>query len=292
MSNRVLAITAFVLALANSVASAKVILDVSSKTIDQTINSTDVLGNGFIVQNTQIQPTGSGVIDPFLGIKQNGQERGYNTNVPSAQQPLDDHRTPSNFVRAVQVSNLATVTSGGVDYVQFLLDVNQVANGNLSLNQIQIFLSSADPFDNYSLQEADSTHDAVISFPSVSANPIFQLNNRQNNGTDLTTNKEIWINSDRGSGSGDMFLYVQRSLFGTDGSKYVTLFSQFGNPSGTYESNDGFEEWAVRTGTSLPPQPPPETPEPSTLASAMLGLLVAGIMARRRSRRRTDVAAG
>lgn len=299
MSNKVLAITAFVLALANSAASAKVILDVTptATTIDGNTDprATAQIGGAFVVASTEIQSTGTGVIQPFLTLQTNNnhldQERGYNTNAPSSQLPLDDARTPSAFVRAVQVGQLQSVTIGTTSYIQFLLDANQVSNGTISLNQVQIFLSSADPLDNYSLQEADSTHDAVISFPTVSPTEIFRLNDQQNNGTDLTTNKEILVDSSHGSGSGDMFLYVRSSLFGTDTTKYVTFFSQFGVPTGGFTANDGFEEWATRTGTFLPPQPPP-VPEPSTLASAMVGLFVAGLVARRRSRRRTDVATG
>ncbi len=48
-----------------------------------------------------------------------------------------------------------------------------------------------------------------------------------------------------GSGSGDMFLYVLKSAFGSE-AEFVYLYSMFGNKGGAYAENDGFEEWAVR----------------------------------------------
>ena len=79
-----------------------------------------------------------------------------------------------------------------------------------------------------------------------------------------------------GSGSGDMFLYVQRSLFVQDVSSYITLFSQFGRPPGSQASNDGFEEWAVRRNVGS------YVPLPSTLALLASALPVAGWLGIRR----------
>ncbi len=263
------------LVLTHASAQAKVILDISQSTTT-TLSDTGVVGGTFIVTNMPMQPTGTGNFDPFVRIQQTGQERGYNT---SAGFPLDD-QGPINYTHALNLSDIPIVTINGTDYREFLLDVNQTGNGNISLNQIQIFQSSADVGLGYTLAEANSTHDAVISFSS-SPTLVFQMNNPQNNGTNLNDNREIWINSASGSGSGDMALYVLNSAFANIPGSYITLFSQFGNPSGTYASNAGFEEWAVLKGGPNRQV----VPEPATLAMAALGLIplaLAGLKQRRR----------
>jgi len=212
-------------------------------------------GGQFIVSSTFVQPAGTGNIDPFLRIQQTGSERGYNTGGAA---PLDTKDGNGNdWNAALQLKAIPLITIGGVQYRQFLLDVDQSGNGPISLNQIQIFQSSAALAANaYSLppnQEASQGtgangtggRDAVISFAGL--NPVFQMNLASNNGVDLSQNMEIWIDSGHGNGTGDMFLYVQNDAFGANADDYITLFSQFGRPNGSFSSNSSFEEWAVRT---------------------------------------------
>jgi len=271
-------------------AQAKAILDVTSATSGQFANGTetgmDQLSNStFFVTYTAIQPTGTGVIDPFLTIQFQNQQSGYNSDTL----PLDTKRP--QFTDPVTLGKIGTTDIGGVTYLQFLLDVDQVANGPISLNQVQFFTSNADVGDaSYTLLGAeDGTgptqiggKDARISF--TNATEVFRLNNQQNTAGSLATNYEIQVDSGHGNGSGDMFLYVQKSLFGTDDNAYVTLFSQFGTPSGTFDSNASFEEWAFREG-SPDTNPHVDSPEPATLAMALTGLLplaIAGVRQRRR----------
>src|SRR5215475_7036831 len=126
-------------------------------------------GGNFIVQQISPQSTGTGVIDSFLRIQQTGQERGYNTDVGT---PLDDKG--GGFTRTLQLSDVPTVTIGGVVYRQFLLDINQNGSQLLSLNQIQIFQSGADPGGSFTLSEATATQEAVISGLGTQ---IFQMSN-------------------------------------------------------------------------------------------------------------------
>jgi hypothetical protein len=278
MSRKLFAATAVVLALTHSWAQAKEVLDVS-KLAETSFTRTAATGGTFIVTNTEIQPTGTGVIDPFLRIQQSGQERGYNTSDTTGQPPLDDVPPIGGFTRAIQLSAIPIVTISGVAYREFLLDVNQVANGNISLNQVQIFQSPAGVgATGFTLQEADTTHDAVISFPS--ATQIFQMSSSLLTGTAY----EVQINSSHGSGSGDMFLYVNNTAFaGLSPTTFITLFSQFGNPPGAFASNAGFEEWATRNPTVTP------VPEPTTVALSLSGLGTLGFVGLRRLRRRPVV---
>jgi len=279
MRKKVLLAIAVVLALGHSSARAdKVILDVSQ---GATLPGTAAQGGLFYVSNTEIQPTGSGVIDPFLTIQQDGQERGFNTNVPNQ---LDNKREnapgPPGKTRSVQLGEIGSVTIDNVEYLQFLLDVNQTGNNNLSLNQVQFFVSSDPLGPGFTLTEASSTNNAVIDFGSA-GQQVFQMSSSNVSGVSNLSN-EVQIDSSHGSGSGDMFLYVQKSLFGSNPDAYVTLFSQFGDPNGTYASNDGFEEWAFRQSTSGPAA----VPEPGTVALALTGAFGFGLAGLRRFRRR------
>jgi len=282
------ATSAILLALTQASAQAKLVLDVTP-TADTTLSGTAAIGGNFIVQNTNIQPTGTGNIDPFLTIHQTGQESGYNTDQGL---PLDTQRPA--WTNGVQLKNTTVVTVGGVQYLEFLVDVNQVANGPISLNQVQFFVSNAQlgaSTSDYTLTSASQGTgptgvggaDPVISFGSA-ATEVFRMNFAENNGTSLASNYEVQIDSAHGSGSGDMFLYVQASLFGNNGNSYITLFSQFGHPSGTYESTSGFEEWAFREGNGPTLQ---SVPEPSTIVAAFAGLVpfgVVGLLRRRRAK--------
>jgi hypothetical protein len=265
-----------VTAAAASPVHAKFILDVTPTT-STTLSGNAVTGGSFIVANTTIQTTGTGVIDPFLTIQQNGHESGFNTDIGT---PLDTKRSGGGYTRAVQLGELATVTVNGVAYYQFQLDVNQSANGPISLNQVQFFVSPGDlgasAFNVTTASQGTGPDgvggaDPVISFTDP-ATLVFQLNNAENNGTSLAANTEIQIDSGRGSGSGDMFLYVQASLFGNDPNSYVTLYSQFGRPSGVYDSNAGFEEWSFLQGpgTNAVPAPP-------SVVLALIGLAGTGL---------------
>src|SRR5437868_11903548 len=102
---------------------------------------TSALGGNFIASYTALQPTGTGVIQPFLRLLHTGQERGFNTDA-KAQTILDD-QPGHTWTHAIQIQDFHTVTMNGVNYLKFLLDANQ-SNGNadISLNQVQIFLSS------------------------------------------------------------------------------------------------------------------------------------------------------
>lgn len=239
----------------------------------QTINS--VTGGQFIVQQTTIQPTGTGVINSFVRVRDNAPAvQGYNTDFrpgSPAKAPLDDIDDP-NFTRSLLLADVPIVTIGGVQYRQFLLDINQTgSNPKLSLNQIQIFQSNGDALHT-SLSAADTTHDAVVGF-GAGVNEVFRMNNAQNTAGGLSTNREIQLDFSlaNGSGSGDMFLYVRNDAFNSKTN--VILYSQFGTNTGQFENNDGYEEWSVVKGTfNVVPVPAP----PSAILLGV-GAVVMGI---------------
>jgi hypothetical protein len=206
------------------------------------------------------QSTGTGVIDSFLRVQANGSEQGYNT---SAGTPLDT--VGGNFTHSLQLSAVPVVNFNGTSYREFLLDVNQSGSGTtslISLNQVQVFLSAAQAPDGLT----SSGSPLVLTFPG--ANEVFRLSG-------VGSVDEIILDASRnsGSGSGDMLLYIPNSLFTGANTQFVTLYSQFGTP-GANPSNAGFEEWAVRLGTT-------SVPEPTSLLLLGAGLLGFGVMRRR-----------
>jgi hypothetical protein len=187
--------------------------------------------------------TGSGNIDSFVRIQGDGAERGYNTDG----KPQFDTKPGAAFTHSLLLSSIPETTVDGVLCREFLLDINQNNNNLLSLDAIKIYIADVGNLADY---------------PTDFGAPVYDLGDN-------------WLKLDyrlaSGSGSGDMLMYVTSSLFGTDGAKYVYLYSAFG---AQFAGNDGYEEWARGTEG-------PVAPEPATLALLALGG-VAMLLRRRR----------
>jgi len=223
---------------------------------------------GAFFTTTDNQSTGSGVIQSFVRISTNNtSESGYNTSA----RPLEfDENNSGTFTHDLTLAAVPIVNIGGTNYREFLLDINQnnsqgcttsgnpvVATGDacLSLDQLQIF---------------QSTTGGNTGYPNIGTK-IYDLDAGGNNWILLN----YGLNS--GSGSGDLFVYIPNSLFDTT-KGFVYLFSQFGTENA---NNDGYEEWAVRTPTTVTGQGG-GVPEPATLALLGVGLMAGGLRMRKR----------
>lgn len=240
--------TLFLLTMGASVASADIL---NLTTAGASVTSTAASGSTFIVQQGSKQSAGSGVIDPFIRIQPSSpsnppNEAGYNTGSTPI---LDD--LANSYNQLLPLSVVPIVTLGGVDYRQFLLDINQSNGGTkhfLSLNQIQIFTGGPAP-TTFGGAPCDSSQSNCTTTPNVTLTGLTQVFQMS---TDAI-NHQIKLDADLTSGSGeaDMFLYVPNSVF--TGGPDVTLFSQFGDPTGDWRQTDGYEEWATLKGsTSVP----------------------------------------
>ena len=221
---------------------------------------------------TDTQPTGSGVIDSFVRIGGNteavdGMNTSYRTNGPN-KGLLNDEKTDLTFTHDIQIGQIPKVTLGGVDYYQFLLDINQTGSDPLlSMSQVKICTGSSGSLPSMVDTCDDAGNASTLKYnldsPTKDNNILmdYSLNN--------------------GSGSGDLFMYIPTGTLGVSPNKYVYLWSQFGLPSPD-GNNDGYEEWAVKANLgSVTPFNALTTPEPASLILLGSGLVAGGGYLRR-----------
>jgi len=205
------------------------------------------IGGNYLAYWVDQQSTGTGVIEPFLRVQANGEQRGYNTD-----NDLHFDEKAGIWTHALLKSDIPVVNKNGVLYREFLLDINQNRGGDnefLTLNQVQIFLTNVDPDDYDSVQEASGANPFIISFGG-GLTEIFRMSDNGN-----TDQIELNFMLNPGSGAGDMFLYIEDSLF-AGAQTHVVFATQFGSPNGDHGSNDGFEEWSVvKRENEIVPEP-------------------------------------
>jgi hypothetical protein len=211
--------------------------------------------NGALFQQIDPQSTGTGVIDPFLRVQATGTEAGFNTGLS----PMPDVKT-GTWTHELLLTDVPIVTIGGVQYYQFLLDINQTsANPLLSLHELEIWTKSG------TLAEANSYDDLAAG----GATKKYDLDS----GPDGDSKIELNYLLNPGSGAGDMFAYIPVAVLGT-GSLNVYLYCEFGAPNAT---NDGFEEWAVLKAAGTTGVPDAST----SVALLGMGLIAVGTLKRR-----------
>lgn len=183
---------------------------------------------------TPQQPTGTGVIDPFVRIQADGNEQGYNT---SGGTPFDEKA--GIWTHDIQFSDLqaTTETLNGIQYFKVLLDVNEPGGSKslISLDQLQFYSSAVGSQTTTNVPSLGTLH-----WDLDGAGDTYILLDGSRN---------------HGSGSGDMYAYIPVSAFaGVASTDYIYMFSRFGDQvaaDGTSEG--GFEEWAlVKTMSPVP----------------------------------------
>jgi hypothetical protein len=202
---------------------------------------------GALWTTTDLQATGSGVIDPFVRISGNDDIiSGMNTDGALTQ---DENSSPT-FTHDLTAGEVPVVTINGLTYYEFLLDINQTGvDPLLSLSAVELCVSET---GSQTILATD-TDCAGTDLYSLGANTV-NLN----------------YNFNSGSGSGDLFMYIPTSALVDEDADFLYLWSQFGGGTG-YNNNDGFEEWAVRFVES-----PTTVPEPGSLLLFGAGLVCVG----------------
>jgi hypothetical protein len=212
-------------------------LPLQAATVDLTTLNSSGSANGAFFKWIPSQSTGSGVIDPFVRISDNATlVEGYNAD---ARPVMPQVNTSGTFTKDIQFSAIPQVVNpagaAAGTYLEFLLDINQTKESPLlSLHEIEIYTRTG------KLAVANT-------YASLTGNAAKKWD--LDVGGDGNSVVELNYALNTGSGSGDMLAYIPLTFFGgvlpTD---YLYLYSAFGNPNG---NNDGFEEWAVRTGPTV-----------------------------------------
>jgi len=207
--------------------------------------------NGAIFEFRVEQPAGTGVINSFVRLQRNGIEQGYNT---SGRPVPFDEKTDPNFTRDLTFGEVPIIVRDGVQYLEFLLDINEPNSASTSLitmTELQIYTS---PIGSQTTTTVSSL--GVLRY-------------------DLDAGGDSQVILDHraaeGSGKSDMAVLIPLEFFaGVAASDFLYLYSQF------HKSGAGFEEWAVRSAEAQP------IPAPAAAPMGLALLALAGWLRRSR----------
>jgi len=248
---RMLAAVALAMAIGVADAQASLIIDLGANDSGS--------ANGALYEWTNFSSTGTGNINTFVRVQANDTERGYNHSL--------GHNLPWDtkagiHTHDIQYQDLVVRNVLGIDYFEFLLDINEAANDDnrwLSLDNVQIF-----------------TRNSPITSPDEDLSGLGEQRFDSDSGPDGDVTVNLDYTRNNGSGSGDMFLLVPVALFaGSVPEDYVYFYSLFG---GLNPSDAGFEEWAMRQqvpGTGAGPIENTPVPEPGSMLLMGTGLMMA-----------------
>jgi len=278
-----------------------------------------VPGTAAVYSSLATSIVGTGYIDPFLRINPGGgltPEQGYNNDWKSNQQ---QYYEDASWTRGFLLTDVPVVNVGGIQYREFLLDINQANNKAgaqyLSLDAVRIWFGAQPTYSPTGAYKPNKDggwdYDGKFNTTSPGMTLAYSMDTsnstKDKNGNPLGDNQVLLDYTvceknpscfgAKGSGNNfDMRLLVPNTAFaGALPGAFVTFFSSFGYIDGqnrltadgnisTWAQTDGFEEWTFRSTTCTGPNCEPfgGIPEPGTLA--LLGATLAGLALRRRGK--------
>jgi len=238
-------------------------------------NTAPIEYQGAVFGQSSLQPTGTGVFDPFVRIQQKGTEAGYNTDARPLQSGFQT-KDENHWNHSLPLSNLVPVVYQGKTYYEFTLDINEEGSATkslLSMQEFEVYLGNSPTLNNYQYGSGFGS-DAKL---------VYDLDAgiKGNKPVDARVELDAKLNPP-GSGVADLVVLIPTELFNKGPQyQYVYLFSGFGNPN---PSGAGFEEWAAKAVVDQNPNPNP-VPAPAGLVLGAIGF--GGCLLGRRFRTRT-----
>ena len=207
--------------------------------------------NGAIFMSPSYEVSGTGLIDPFVRMQAKPTEQGYNVDV-TKQADFEYDEMWGTFTHSLQLSEIqdSVINISGTTYYEFVLDINEIADGLLSMYELEIYLDNAPNVVGHYGGGGAELFDALIYDLDAGEDSVVELN----------------YGLFPGSGKLDMFALFPTEPFGDDLDQYVYLYSAFGSPN---TANDGFEEWAHKEEGTFVPVPTSIL----LLASGLIGLV-------------------